>query len=429
MWTLFRVHQSDQNRAAWLKSLLLESFLHPSMAQTTQPLSLGEDLVQSEGSNISGLTKHEKDKPSKRPCIQYPWVSNGRSWNWTPPSTSLAPFLIMGLSTYHLTTAEVPASDHQPVTLTSWPLDMYGHSGIYSYHGWSHPDGTTYTTIMFGVSSCLHESLTEDYWFHTLDGDQIPSSGWSFSAPKTKLSGLLFQIQKSIRTSLHLLILPTTLPFRFRVTKLLIALVSVLILPCFILYACYISWYQRLTGGSYLLSYQWSLSQASRNPLVCLRGTWNIKPNPDGCSVHGGSATYICAPSDTDIGLFSSGPPDLESKRPESDKEDVLDLSGLHSYTSRSAFFHWWLQSILRNDKMHGRCLKIQWTTDMPKVTDPVNKLRKTDLPSSVVLPMLPVHLEALKEAWTKPALLAPMPKCYESYVQGRTVWCKIYLP
>ncbi|XP_060113747.1 prolactin-releasing peptide receptor-like [Heteronotia binoei] len=59
--------------------------------------------------------------------------------------------------------------------------------------------------------------------------------------------------------------------------------------------------------------------------------------------------------------------------------------------------------------------LNVKLTSDAPKVTDVVHDLVHSDLPAGSFLPMLPVHLDAIKEAWDKPASIPPTSKRIES--------------
>ncbi|KAL8207696.1 UNVERIFIED_CONTAM: Tetraspanin-9, partial [Gekko kuhli] len=52
---------------------------------------------------------------------------------------------------------------------------------------------------------------------------------------------------------------------------------------------------------------------------------------------------------------------------------------------------------------------KIQMTSEMPEMMDVIHKLVQSDVPPGAILPMLPVHLEGLKDDWEKPASVPPV--------------------
>lgn len=59
--------------------------------------------------------------------------------------------------------------------------------------------------------------------------------------------------------------------------------------------------------------------------------------------------------------------------------------------------------------------LKVPLSITEPKLMDVVHSIIHSDVPLSVLLSILPVHLGALKEAWDKPASVAPIPKKAEA--------------
>lgn len=57
------------------------------------------------------------------------------------------------------------------------------------------------------------------------------------------------------------------------------------------------------------------------------------------------------------------------------------------------------------------KALDLKMTTEVSKTTDFIHKLVQLNLPAYTLLPVLPVHLEGLKEAWEKPASVPPISK------------------
>lgn len=78
--------------------------------------------------------------------------------------------------------------------------------------------------------------------------------------------------------------------------------------------------------------------------------------------------------------------------------QDVLDtaLPGSLSPSESS-------QEYLEMIKRLASALGVQSVVEPAQVTDVVHKLLQADLPPATVLPMLPVHLDLLKEAWGSP--------------------------
>ncbi|KAL8219311.1 UNVERIFIED_CONTAM: hypothetical protein K2H54_018708, partial [Gekko kuhli] len=61
------------------------------------------------------------------------------------------------------------------------------------------------------------------------------------------------------------------------------------------------------------------------------------------------------------------------------------------------------------------KALKIQFTSPASKETDYVHKLVQADMPAGVLLPMLPVHLSTLREAWDTPASIPRAPRHFNA--------------
>ncbi|KAL8219580.1 UNVERIFIED_CONTAM: hypothetical protein K2H54_027797 [Gekko kuhli] len=61
------------------------------------------------------------------------------------------------------------------------------------------------------------------------------------------------------------------------------------------------------------------------------------------------------------------------------------------------------------------KALQVQLTSEAPKLNDYMHKLVQADLPTGALLPMLPVHLGTLKEAWDTPASIPRAPRRFDA--------------
>lgn len=91
--------------------------------------------------------------------------------------------------------------------------------------------------------------------------------------------------------------------------------------------------------------------------------------------------------------------------------QDVLDtvLPGCLSPSEGS-------QEYLEMVKRLASALGVQSVTEPAQVTDVVHKLLQTDLPPATLLPMLPVHLDLLKEAWGHPSAVNPSSRRHDAF-------------
>lgn len=113
-----------------------------------------------------------------------------------------------------------------------------------------------------------------------------------------------------------------------------------------------------------------------------------------------------------DIWLLSSEPSVIDSEGSDSEYNDLLCTSREPEVALPPEGSKAYLDFITRL----ATALDVQVTNDTPKVTDVVHQLVQSDLPPRTVLPMLPVHLEVLKEAWEKPASVPPASKRLEAF-------------
>lgn len=93
------------------------------------------------------------------------------------------------------------------------------------------------------------------------------------------------------------------------------------------------------------------------------------------------------------------------------DSPDVLDNAQPGSLSPSESS-----QEYLEMIKRLVSALGVQSVMEPAHVTDVVHKLVQADLPPATLLPMLPVHLDLLKEAWEHPSTVSPSSQRHDAF-------------